>query len=1042
MRFRLLGPLEVLDAEGGRSDVGGPQPRLVLALLLVASGRPVRAEALVDALWGEAPPASASNTLQSYVSRLRRALDADPTVQLPFRDGAYALEVDPAAVDAWEFERLAAEGRALLEAGDPLGAQRALVEAEHLWRGPLLADLADLDDVRALATRLEERRLVATEDRLAAELALGRHAAVVGDLAALAAAHPLREGIAAKHALALYRSGRQAEALRSIADAGTHLREELGIEPGRELRDLEAAILDHDPSLELTPARAAASADHDRSDRAVGEPLAAAGGEHRFVGRDPELRQLRLALEEAEADARFAVIEGEAGIGKTRLAEELRQHAASAGTLAVWGRSDESGAAPALWPWLAPLRAIEAHGAALPAPIAELLGGEAAIGAGQGESVRYELFEAIAGVLEDAGRDRPIVVLVDDLQWADEASLDLLRFLAGRLGAGVLVIGTLRRLPVGEEGPVTAALAEVARRRGSRRLHLRGLRTDATAELLGELDRSVADAIHGRAEGNPFYAIELARLVDDEGRLPADVPGSVSDVVRRRVARLPEETAELLGIAAVVGREVDLGVLARASRLELADCLDRIEPALGHRLLEEHPDLPGSLRFSHALVRDVLLDRLTSLRRARLHLAVAAAMVAVGAGRADAEILAEHLWRAAPVGVGARAADALEAAAEVAASRVAYTAAEELLLRAVRLRQGLGTGPEERAAELRTLVALLEMSQISRYFQGADAALVQRAIDLALDEGDTDLHLRLSWYRWSALATAARVDEAGPKAREFFDLYVDHERADVRAAAHQVMGVWNWGAGRIGEAVRCLDRGLDLLDGVPLPPDPFGAEKYLVSFTFWLYNHLMHGSLSIDEVVEGYEDLHEVIPDPVGRASVCGFAMTTFIPFHAWEHVERFERLGRIADPNLQFGFWGGQLRMHSGLLATWKGQVEDGIELFVSGRDRYLGVGGCSGMHAFEASMAILLAQQGRIDEAEGFATASRAFIDARAERWGETSTYLAEALIADARGEGDLARERLAAGRALGLRQEAYGLVRMLDEAAADLGIDLDAV
>jgi DNA-binding SARP family transcriptional activator len=1032
MRFGLLGPLEVLDAEGGRTDVGGPQPRLVLALLLVADRRPVRAEALVDALWGEDPPASATNTLQSYVSRLRRALDHDDA-ELLFRDGGYRLEVGRSQVDAWEFESLADEGRRLLDAGDPAGAWAALDAAERLWRGPVLPELVDHDEVRALGVRLEERRLAAIEDRMAAELALGRHAAVVGELAALVEAHPLREGLRHQLALALYRSGRQAEALRSLADAGRTLRDELGIEPSRALRDLEAAILDHDPAIDA-PAVVA------EDPIAEAGPIAGAAdpiARHRFVGRDAELRQLRAALAEAAGDARFVVLEGDPGIGKTRLADELRVDAEAGGSLAVWGRSDEGGAAPALWPWLAPVRALAGRVATVPPAIETLLGGEAAVAAGQGESVRYELFEAIAALLEEAGGVAPVVVLLDDLQWADQASLELLGFLAGRLGRGVLVVTTLRRLPVGEQGPVTDALADLARRRGSRRLLVRGLRGDATAELLDGLDPEVAATIHGRAEGNPFYAIELSRLVGEEGGLPEDVPGSVGDVVRRRIARLPEPTADLLGVAAVVGREVDLSVLARTVGVDLARCLDDLEPAMAHRLLEEDADRLGGVRFSHALVRDVLLDGLTSLRRARLHLAVADAIQAGGAGRDDAEIVAEHLWRAAPVGVGARAADALEAAAEVAVSRVAYGAAEELLLRAVRLRQGLGGGTDERRAELRALVRLLEVTQITRYFQGADHSLVQRSLDLALELDEVELHRRLAWYQWSAVATSARVDEAGPMALEYLERYRDDPRPDVRSSAYQVWSVYCWGAGRIAEAVEAADAALHLLDGLPLPEDAFGAEKYLVTFTFWLYNHLVHGSLSLEDVAKGYEDLYEAIPDPVGRASVCGFAMTTFAPLMAWDLIERFEQLALSADPNSQYGFWGGQLRMHSGLLAVWQGRIDDGLELFASGQDRYMGVGGCSGMHAFTASLAILLAQQGHLDHAEEAVRASREFLDSRNERWAETSTCIAEAVVAHGRGDVEAAERHLADGHRVALDQGAYAMVPVIAQVADELGV-----
>ncbi|MDQ4069944.1 MAG: winged helix-turn-helix domain-containing protein, partial [Actinomycetota bacterium] len=326
IRYRLLGPLEVVDDDGHRVDVGGRQPRTLLAVLLVAEGRRVTLDALVDAIWGEDPPASATGTVQSYVSRLRRRFGADQ--QLTWDEAGYRLDVSADQVDARRFDALAEEGRALLAAGRFEEARAVLREAEELWRGPALADFADFEFAMGPAARLEQRRLSATEDRLAADLALGRHAAVVGELAELVAAHPLREGLRMQLALALYRSGRQAEALRALADAARTLREELGIEPSRPLRDLESAILAHDPSLELPPLAAAAPP----ATAAPAAPAAAAVYHApSLVGRDQELSALLAALDESADDARFVVIEGEPGIGKTRLADELRTVALSRG---------------------------------------------------------------------------------------------------------------------------------------------------------------------------------------------------------------------------------------------------------------------------------------------------------------------------------------------------------------------------------------------------------------------------------------------------------------------------------------------------------------------------------------------------------------------------------------------------------------------------------------------------------------------------------------------------------------------------------------
>jgi DNA-binding SARP family transcriptional activator len=1003
--YRLLGPLEVIDGDGRRVDIGGRQPRTLLAVLLVAGGRRVTVDALADAIWGGEPPASATGTVQSYVSRLRRRLGPE---QLNWDEAGYQLDAAPQQVDARRFEALAEEGRALLGAGQAQDARTVLQEAEALWRGPALADFADLEFAMGPAARLEQRRLTAVEDRLAADLALGRHASSIGELAELVKANPLREGLQVQLALALYRSGRQAEALRALADAGRTLREELGIEPSRELRDLEAAILAHDPGLDLpvTPAPAPAPTPAPApSERRPGPAL---------IGRDHELDAVIASLHESAADARFVVIEGEPGIGKTRLAEELRGLAESRGAIAVWGRSDEGGAAPALWPWLAPLRTIaaQAPGAVAPA-VTLLLSGEAPVHAGQERSAQFERFEAVAALLDDVAATRPVVILLDDLQWADHTSLELLSFLAGCLRRGVLVAATMRQLEVGRNDAVTDALAAIARRPGSRRLQLRGLTPDATARVLAAATDNgvaapVAATIHQRAEGNPFYAIELSRLVDEEGGIAGEVPATVGDVVRRRLGRLPQATVDLLGVSAVVGRDVEMGLLARAAERTFDEVIDGLEPAVVHRLLVEVPELPAVLRFSHALVREVLLEDMTSLRRARLHLKVADAIQSGGAGVDDAEILAEHLWRAAPVGVGHRAAEALERAAEVALRRVSYAAAEDSLRKAVQLRRATSASLGDQEAELSAICRLLEVAKARRYFQGAsDLDVLGRAKELAERCGQRDVLIDLVWFEWSALATSCRGEEAAPLAMELRRLTADDPRPGVRATGHQIYGVLCWGAGRISEAVEHLDIALDLMAQAGPPADPFAMERALVSNTFWIWHHIVVGDLTPEEGFARFDDLIAAMPDRFAVASICGFAATMAVTVGRWDQTDRFAGIGIEAGAGGQFAFWDGQFLMHRGIVLAGRGQVEEAIASFVAGEDRYTGIGGRSAVSTFRASLALQLVTQNRTDEAERWAEAARAELDTYNERWNEPIVLMAEAAVAGARGDAEEATE-----------------------------------
>jgi DNA-binding SARP family transcriptional activator/ABC-type glycerol-3-phosphate transport system substrate-binding protein len=244
MRFRILGPLEV-DGQDGPIVLGGPRQRLVLANLLVRPNQVVQADVLVDLVWGEDVPSSVRNTLQSYVSRLRAALGQD---RLEGRAGGYTLRADAGEIDATLFESLLQEARAA--DGHPERVSQILGDALALWRGPAFADLPS-DGLAGEVARLEELRILATEDRIAADLELGRHAALVGELEALTRTWPLRERLWGQLMLALYRANRQADALAAFARAQRLLADELGVDPSAELQRVHGRILRHDPELDV-----------------------------------------------------------------------------------------------------------------------------------------------------------------------------------------------------------------------------------------------------------------------------------------------------------------------------------------------------------------------------------------------------------------------------------------------------------------------------------------------------------------------------------------------------------------------------------------------------------------------------------------------------------------------------------------------------------------------------------------------------------------------------------------------------------------------
>ncbi|HKE78388.1 MAG TPA: AfsR/SARP family transcriptional regulator, partial [Solirubrobacteraceae bacterium] len=247
--FRILGPLEAA-VDGATAALGGPRQRAVLAILLARANEVVPIARLVDGVWGDDPPETAANLLQGYVSQLRKALGRDTIVT---RGAGYAVTVDEAAFDLRRFERHASAGAEALANARAEQAAAEFRAAVALWRGPALSDLAEEPCAGPIAARLDELRLVAVESAIEADLACGRHREVVAELAALVAEHPMRERFRALQMLALYRCGRQAEALEAFQAARATMVEELGIEPGAALRDLQRSILDHDPALAASP---------------------------------------------------------------------------------------------------------------------------------------------------------------------------------------------------------------------------------------------------------------------------------------------------------------------------------------------------------------------------------------------------------------------------------------------------------------------------------------------------------------------------------------------------------------------------------------------------------------------------------------------------------------------------------------------------------------------------------------------------------------------------------------------------------------------
>ena len=313
VEFGILGPVQAV-RDGRVLGLGGPKPRAVLALLLVAGGRVIPAERLAEELWGGCPPPAAAGTLRAHVSRLRTLLS--PDAALVAQGGGYALAAEARQLDAGRFERLLGAGREALERGEAAVAASRFREGLGLWRGRALADVTDVESLAREGARLEELRLVAVEGRVEADLALGLGAEVTGELEGLVAEYPVRERLWRLLVLALYRAGRQADALAACRRAREMLAAELGIEPGQELRRLERAVLRQE-----VPAAAPRRARHNLPVRLTS-----------FVGREEELA----AVERLVRGARLVTLTGAGGAGKTRLAVEFAAAAVERFGDGVW----------------------------------------------------------------------------------------------------------------------------------------------------------------------------------------------------------------------------------------------------------------------------------------------------------------------------------------------------------------------------------------------------------------------------------------------------------------------------------------------------------------------------------------------------------------------------------------------------------------------------------------------------------------------------------------------------------------------------------
>jgi DNA-binding SARP family transcriptional activator len=768
VEFNILGPMEVTRGDEPL-DLGGPKQRAVLAVLVLSVGRVVTVDRIVDELWGDEPPARALGTLQAYVFNLRRVLEPGraaraPASVLASRAPGYVLQVPDDAVDAVRFERSVARAQALLDAGRPAEAHTELSAAMSLWRGPPLADLAAESFARDAIARLSDLHEVAVETRLAADLALGRHSTAAVELSDLVRRQPLRERPWELLMLALYRAGRQGDALRAYDQARRTLIEELGVEPGPALVRLERQVLDQDAALDWRPPAPVAISPETRP---AAPPVPAQ--RELFVGRHAELAAVRSLLE--PGGPQYALIGGEAGTGKTRLAQEFAAAAEAAGRGVVFVRCSETPGTPSFWPWRQVLRAFVRN---LPeaeaervidtarAHVARLAIDWSAVPDVQHprtdfpDAALFQLYDWFASLIDRGPAVQPLAVVIDDLQWADTSTLRVLVYLVTDPRIHRLrLVATYRDTDAVPDSALHDTITVLAGESSVVQLSLGGLDGDEVRELIESAterpsDERVVEAVRRRTGGNALFVTELTRLLAAEGRLadaeaaaaPMRFPDHLQAVINRRLARLPAVARGMLTAASVIGEEFTIDVLARALGTTIDELLDPLETTVLTRIVVEDAR-QGAYRFAHALIREALYDGLSRTRRARWHARIAEAMESIWADDPEphAAALAFHASRGAEAGTAEKAVQYGVVAAREAAARLAYDQEAACWQQAL---DGLELArPADRAARYDLLIGLSRAKRSAGDVDGTQRA-VREAIEIFIRMGDDERAARAS----------------------------------------------------------------------------------------------------------------------------------------------------------------------------------------------------------------------------------------------------------------------------------------------------------
>lgn len=771
-QVNVLGPLQ-LSVNDLPVALGATMLRAVLARLVIAGGRAVSTDRLVDDLWDGQPPPSAASVLQVHIHNLRRTLEPDRARRAPCRylvseSSGYALKLAPESVDAWRFEQhlRAYEDRVRdpARAPDPRERRRMLDAALACWNGAPLEGLTGFAWAAREVSRLTDLRLTAAELRAQIELELNRPTEVAIELRPLFDDHPEREECARLLATAQYRLGQQAQALATIRRAREYLLEEFGIDPGPALCELETAILSHSVALTATtPPPSPVRAPEVRDMR----PYCGYGTERAAL--------LRVAEETRGGQLRLVWVSGEAGAGKTTLADSvLGQMAGQHGQSGDSGQSSRGGVgeqggvahggaighsrvveqdwtvvrggcpevdgAPVAWAWAEIIAELD------PTTPDALATGDA-----------FTVARTVVKLCRQATAVRPVAILLEDAHRADDATMQVLRQVVSWLrNEPVLIAVTLRGSAA---GPGLRATAAALAHSTAEWVELGGLDLEATRQVaraagLDELSRDTVELLHRRTGGNPLFIREIAKTLatqsatGDAAGDVAELPDSIRELINHRLTGLPEGVAEALGHLSIWGDGVDLRILSLAMAMGEDELIDVIASAEDAGLVRT--DRTGRITFDHALIHDTVYLRIPTLRRIRMHWAALELLEShadeyPGLAR-DPEILARHAILGARPDTATHALEYVSAAVHRCAERNMRADSAKLWRAAVDLHCLAGHDGEQAEREDRTELLEARCQLVNALgYQGhlLDAqAERDRAITLARQLGDHELLVR------------------------------------------------------------------------------------------------------------------------------------------------------------------------------------------------------------------------------------------------------------------------------------------------------------